>query len=131
MGIVISGCGSSDTAPTTTVTAQPSTVTVRETPSAVPAPAPAQQAPAPSVAAGPWTMPDLIGQDLQAAQNAIQALTDYKVFFSGSKDLTGKGRMQVSDRNWQVCSSTPPAGTTITEQSSVEFGVVKLSESCP
>lgn len=131
MGIVISGCGSSGTAPTTTVTAQPSTVTVRETPSAVPAPAPAQEIPAPSVAAGPWTMPNLIGQDLQAAQNAIQALTDYKVFFSGSKDLTGKGRMQVSDRNWQVCSSTPPAGATITEQSSVEFGVVKLSESCP
>lgn len=76
-------------------------------------------------------MPNLIGQDLQAAQNAIQALTDYKVFFSGSKDLTGEGRMQMNDRNWQVCTSTPAAGSLLTEQTSVEFGVVKESESCP
>jgi hypothetical protein len=76
-------------------------------------------------------MPSVIGQDLQAAQNTIQALTDYKVFFSGSKDLTGQGRMQLNDRNWQVCTSTPPPGTTFTEQTSVEFGVVKESESCP
>jgi len=83
------------------------------------------------VAAGPWVMPNLVGQDLQAAQNSIQALTDYKVFFSGSKDLSGQNRMQINDRNWQVCTSTPPAGTTFTEQTAVEFGVMKESETCP
>ncbi|OFJ50486.1 hypothetical protein [Mycolicibacterium grossiae] len=76
-------------------------------------------------------MPDLIGQDLQAAQNSVQALTDYNVFFSGSKDLTGQGRMQINDRNWTVCTSTPPAGTSFTKQTAVEFGVVKTDGPCP
>ncbi|MED5815279.1 hypothetical protein VST63_23205 [Mycolicibacterium sp. 050232] len=57
-----------------------------------------------------WTMPNLIGMDLQGAQNAVQSLTRGEVWFSSSTDLTGKGRAQVSDRNWQVCSSTPLPG---------------------
>jgi len=118
-----------------TVTASPSTVTVSQSASAVAQPPlapPAETAtPAPAVAAGPWVMPNLVGKDLQAAQNTIQAMTEYKVFFSGSKDLSGQNRMQINDRNWQVCTSTPPAGTTFTEQTAVEFGVVKESETCP
>jgi hypothetical protein len=131
--MLTAACGSSTTAPTT-VTAQPSTVTVRETPTAAAAPAPAlvpEQAPPATVAASSWTMPNLVGKDLQAAQDAIQALTDDKVFFSGSTDLTGESRMQINDRNWQVCTSTPPAGTDFTAETSVSFGVVKESESCP
>jgi hypothetical protein len=77
-------------------------------------------------------MPDLRGQTLQAAQDAIQALTGNPAFFSSSTDLTGQGRMQVMDRNWQVCSSTPAPGENFTSTSTVDFGVVKLdSESCP
>lgn len=76
-------------------------------------------------------MPNLIGRDLQAAQNTIQTLTDYKVFFSGSTDLTGEGRMQINDRNWHVCTSTPAAGAIITAGTDISFGVVKQSESCP
>ncbi|MCG5432423.1 PASTA domain-containing protein [Mycobacterium sp. MYCO198283] len=77
-------------------------------------------------------MPDLTGQNLQAAQDAIQALTGGAVFYSGSTDLTGQGRMQVADRNWQVCTSTPPPGATITSATSISFGVVRIdTESCP
>lgn len=77
-------------------------------------------------------MPDLTGQNLQAAQDAVQALTGGKVFYSGSTDLTGQSRMQVMDRNWQVCTSTPTPGSTITATSTVEFGVVRIdTESCP
>jgi len=133
--LLLAACGSSDESAPVTVTASPSTVTVSQSASAA-APAPVQSPtataePAPAVAAGPWVMPNLVGQDLQAAQNSIQALTDYKVFFSGSKDLSGQNRMQINDRNWQVCTSTPPAGTTFTEQTAVEFGVMKESETCP
>lgn len=77
-------------------------------------------------------MPDLTGQNLQTAQDAIQALTDGKVFFSGSTDLTGQSRNQMMDRNWQVCTSTPAPGTVLTSTSSVEFGVVRIDvETCP
>jgi hypothetical protein len=77
-------------------------------------------------------MPDLRGGNLQTAQDAIQALTGNPAFFSTSTDLTGQGRMQVMDRNWQVCSSTPAPGESFTSTSKVDFGVVKIdSESCP
>ena len=79
-----------------------------------------------------WVMPDLIGQNLQDAQDAIQALTGNGVFFSGSTDLTGQGRNQVLDRNWQVCTSTPAPGEALSNGTSVEFGVVRIDgESCP
>jgi hypothetical protein len=36
------------------------------------------------------TMPNLVGMDLQGAQDAIQSLIHGAVFFSSSTDLTGK-----------------------------------------
>ena|SRR5258707_7960860 len=87
---------------------------------------------APQSSADSWTMPNLIGHDLQGAQDAIQSLTADAVWYSGSTDLTGKGRMQIDDRNWVVCSSTPAPGATFTESTKVNFGVVKKDiESCP
>lgn len=79
-----------------------------------------------------WTMPHLIGTDLQGAQDAIQSVSDGDVFFSSSTDLTGQGRMQLDDRNWVVCSSTPPPGAAFTTRTEIDFGVVKKDiESCP
>ena len=78
-----------------------------------------------------WTMPDLIGTDLQGAQDAIQSASNGEVFFSSSTDLTGQGRAQMIDRNWTVCSSTPPPGAAFTTTTEIDFGVVKDSESCP
>lgn len=88
---------------------------------------------APPVSADPsWTMPNLIGKDLQGAQDAIQSLTNGQVWYSGSKDLTGKGRNQIVDRNWQVCTSVPPPGATFTTSTSITFGVVRIdTEKCP
>ncbi|WP_235732774.1 hypothetical protein [Mycolicibacterium septicum] len=86
----------------------------------------------PVAAAEPsWTMPNLIGMDLQGAQDAIQSLTRGEVWFSSSTDLTGKGRAQISDRNWQVCSSTPAPGAKFTVSTEIDFGVVRVSEECP
>ncbi len=79
-----------------------------------------------------WTMPNLIGKDLQGAQDAIQSLTNGLVWYSGSTDLTGKGRNQIVDRNWVVCTSTPPPGATFTTSTNVSFGVVRIdTEKCP
>jgi hypothetical protein len=85
-----------------------------------------------AVAEPSWTMPNLIGQDLQGAQDAIQSLTHDAVWFSSSTDLTGQGRAQISDRNWVVCSSTPAPGGTFTASTKVDFGVVRIdTETCP
>lgn len=116
--IALTGCGGSSTP-------APATVTVHDTPGA-------SGSAAPSTRAESWVMPDLRGSNLQAAQDAIQALTGNPAFFSTSTDLTGQARMQIVDRNWQVCSSTPAPGESFTSTSKVDFGVVKLdSESCP
>jgi beta-lactam-binding protein with PASTA domain len=76
-------------------------------------------------------MPNLVGSGLQDAQNRIQALTDNAIFFSGSHDGTGAGRLQVVDSNWKVCSQSPQPGATINAQTKIDFGAVKLDESCP
>ncbi|WP_246541038.1 hypothetical protein [Mycobacterium spongiae] len=79
-----------------------------------------------------WTMPNLIGKDLQFAQDAIQSLTRDQVWYTGSRDLTGQDRMQIVDRNWQVCSSTPRPGSRFTTDTNITFGVVRVdSEICP
>ena len=78
-----------------------------------------------------WTMPNLVGKDLQGAQDAIQSLTHDAVWLSTSTDLTGKGRAQIVDRNWIVCSSTPAPGATFTATTAIDFGVVRDTEVCP
>jgi hypothetical protein len=79
-----------------------------------------------------WTVPNVVGMDLQGAQDMIQSVTHGAVGYSGSTDLPGRGRAQFSDRNWVVCTSTPPVGHGFTASTKVDFGVVRIdSESCP
>ena len=77
-------------------------------------------------------MPLLVGKDLQTAQDVIQT---FGVFFSKSHDLAGT-RMQVLDSNWKVCNQIPRAGATVKGtdkelEATIDFGVVKRTESCP
>lgn len=99
--------------------------------SAAPASPTAQRSAAANAPAEIWIMPNEIGKTLQRAQDDIQAVTGSPMFGSKSADLTGKGRHQVFDRNWRVCSSSPPPGVAFTAQTDVVFGVVKESEICP
>lgn len=57
-------------------------------------------------------MPDVVGMNLQDAQDKIQSLG---VFFSRSEDASGAGRAQVLDRNWIVVGQTPEPGVLIGE----------------
>jgi len=85
-----------------------------------------QEPPAPQ-----WTMPDLVGATLQDAQDQIQTLTGDAVYFTDSHDLTGENRNQVLDANWKVCTQNVEPGAPVTTASRIDFGVVKLEETCP
>jgi len=124
------------------VAASPATVTVTS-PAPAPAPASTSAAPAPvaTMSAQPapqvvattatvdFPMPDTTGIVLQDAQDQLQTLG---VFYSTSHDELGV-RHQVLDRDWQVCSQNVAAGQQVTgdAEGQIDFGVVKLSESCP
>ncbi|WP_328660572.1 PASTA domain-containing protein [Streptomyces sp. NBC_00334] len=72
-------------------------------------------------------LPDMAGKGLQSAQDEAQAVGFYHLT---SHDALGRGRNQILDRNWKVCSQSPVSGTQPTD-TEVDFGAVKLEESCP
>ncbi|HZE48877.1 MAG TPA: hypothetical protein VE074_04900 [Jatrophihabitantaceae bacterium] len=104
--------------------------------------APQSSAPAASTSTAPpttsaetgatFTMPNEIGKVLQDAQDDIQRVSHDPVFYTSSKDATGRGRHQILDRDWKVCAQNVAAGQRV-ERSRVliTFSVVKLAESCP
>lgn len=139
VGVGIGGSGDGRT--TTAGSAEPAptvtrTVTVTVSPAAAPdADAPATEAAAPARAQAPApseaeraTVPDFVGMVLQTAQDTAQA---EGFFLLTSHDSTGAGRMQVLDRNWRVCSQSRAAGTSVPTSTTLDFGAVKLEESCP
>ncbi|MFE2279690.1 PASTA domain-containing protein [Streptomyces sp. NPDC059454] len=73
------------------------------------------------------TLPDMVGKGLQSAQDEAQAAGFHLLT---SHDALGRGRNQILDRGWKVCSQTPEPGTHATD-TEVDFGTVKLEESCP
>lgn len=78
-----------------------------------------------------FVMPNLVGIDLQTAQDRVQT---FGIFYSISHDLRGS-RLQILDSNWIVCTQNPSAGTRVHGTRSewegkIDFGVVKRTESC-
>jgi beta-lactam-binding protein with PASTA domain len=74
-----------------------------------------------------FTMPILVGMNLQRAQNKLQ---DHGSFLLTQTDGTGQGRFQMLDYNWKVCAQDPVAGVDTDVATLVELVTVKLSESC-
>jgi beta-lactam-binding protein with PASTA domain len=74
-----------------------------------------------------FTMPDVVGMNLQDAQDTLQALGSYLM---DQVDATGMGRAQVWDRNWRVCTQDPAPDTTVPIETIVTLSAVKLDESC-
>lgn len=101
---------------TSTHTAAPSTSTPAT---------PATSAPAKDEKA---TVPNFVGMGLQSAQDAAQEIGFYGL---DSHDALGRGRMQALDRNWKVCNQNVPAGTSASTATMLDFGAVKLEETCP
>nr|WP_254705928.1 hypothetical protein [Streptomyces vilmorinianum] len=103
-----------------------------------PAPATSRSAPAvtattsapsakPSKKAETGRLPNFVGKGLQYAQDEAQSLGFYSL---RSHDALGRGRNQAFDRNWKICSQTPSPGTHKTDVT-IDFGAVKLEETCP
>jgi hypothetical protein len=121
--VTVAGCGQAPAPAAAPTPVPPTTV--------APIPTPGSAAlPAEPVAPTSWVMPDLVGENLQDAQNAVQALTDFGIAITTSRDATGQGRSQVLDANWRVCDQNIAPGEEITPTSDIEFGAVKLDEDC-
>ncbi|MEU0114534.1 PASTA domain-containing protein [Streptomyces bobili] len=116
----------------------PATGSAARTPSAAPASSTVPSAPAtPTASASPdgkvtadakATVPDFVGMGLQAAQDKAQENGFYGLT---SHDSLGRDRMQAFDRNWKVCSQNVKAGTSASTGTTLDFGSVKLDETCP
>lgn len=122
--LLLSGCAG---APAPPPPPPPPPVTI---PTPVPVPEPPPTVVVSTNAPRSWVMPDLVGSNLQDAQNAVQALTGYEIPITTSHDESGAGREQVLDRNWRVCSQNVAAGTEIRVGTEIDFGAVKDDERC-
>ncbi|MGW3654758.1 hypothetical protein ACWD6R_03125 [Streptomyces sp. NPDC005151] len=71
-------------------------------------------------------LPNVVGMDLQAAQDTAQAAG---FFLLDDQDASGQGRLQILDRNWTVCSQDPAPGMHPTS-GLVTLYAVKDTESC-
>jgi hypothetical protein len=107
-----------------TDTAKPSGVASPSTPAATTSSAPTDAKPAAEKA----SVPNFVGMGLQSAQDKAQELGFYGLT---SHDALGRDRMQAFDRNWKVCSQNIKAGTLTATDSKLDFGAVKLDETCP
>ncbi|MGW7317633.1 PASTA domain-containing protein [Streptomyces sp. NPDC054865] len=83
---------------------------------------------APTGGARTATLPDFVGKGLQTAQDEAQAAG---FVLLKSHDSLGQQRLQALDRNWKVCGQTPAAGANVDTSTTIDFGAVKLEETCP
>ena len=74
---------------------------------------------------GGITVPNVVGLDHQAAQDALQGEGLYNL---DERDCTGQGRVLLFDRNWEVVSTDPAAGTPVSEDTKITLCSVKQGE---
>ena len=72
------------------------------------------------------TVPDVVGQDLDAAKNVLVTAG----FPAESQDLL-RGRNPLLDSDWTVCTQSPGPVAAAVAGSTVDLGVVKKAETCP
>jgi hypothetical protein len=75
-----------------------------------------------------FRMPNVVGMNLQAAQDKLQSLGSYLM---DQQDASGRHRIQVLDSDWKVCTQEPAAGRTVLATTVVRLASVKLNERCP
>ena len=73
-------------------------------------------------------MPDVVGMNLQDAQDLLQSMGSY---FMDQEDASGDDRLQIDDSNWNVCKQDPEPGETLSLVDVVTLASVKVDESCP
>jgi beta-lactam-binding protein with PASTA domain len=74
---------------------------------------------------GKITLPNEVGNQLQAAQDDLQAHGLYNL---SNEDATGQGRFLIYDRNWKVVDQSPPAGTKVSEGQHITLSAKKYTD---
>jgi hypothetical protein len=74
-----------------------------------------------------FTMPRVVGMNLQLAQDVLQSKGSYIL---DQVDHKGLLRIQVLDNNWKVCKQTPAPGKVVLASTVVTLSSVKLTERC-
>ncbi|NUW30754.1 PASTA domain-containing protein [Nonomuraea sp. SMC257] len=109
---------------TATVPAPTAPATVTESPE--PADPPKQKTDAPAAPAEEKKkLPDVVGMNLQAGQDTLQAAGFYVL---NDKDATGQNRFQVFDRNWVITKQTPAGGRTVSTSTLITLYAKKIGE---
>lgn len=75
-----------------------------------------------------FTMPNLVGMNLQTAQDTLQKQGSYLL---DQQDAKGLNRVQVNDSNWKVCVQEPAANASVRTDQEVVLKAVKNDEKCP
>ena len=75
-----------------------------------------------------FTMPRLVGRNLQDAQDLLQSRGSYLL---DQVDATNQNRFQLLDSDWKVCHQSPVAGTRVLKTKLVRLEAVKIGENCP
>lgn len=124
---VAAGCGSSESDPEPAAQTVVTVVErVVEKPAAETKPAAAKPRPKPKPAASNLIkVPNVVGENHQYAQDTMQAAGLYML---DERDATGQDRMLVWDRNWVVVEQDPPAGTMVTEDTTITLSSKKEGE---
>lgn len=111
------GCGTDETVRTVT---EERTVIERPPARTVTAKEPSRRSRPPrrkrDAAARTIIVPDVVGENHQYAQDEMQAAGLYSL---DERDASGEGRLLLWDRNWIVVSQDPPAGTEVTEDTTI------------
>jgi hypothetical protein len=81
----------------------------------------AAQAPAPAGI----VVPNVVGVDHQLAQDTMQSAGLYLL---DEEDCTGQGRLLLWDRNWVVVSQDPPAGSSVSDDTTITLCAKKDGE---
>ncbi len=126
----VTGCGSTPAPPAVVTQTITRTVTTTQAPPEPSPCAPSVEPAEPSTTSAPevFRMPNLVGENLQLAQDKLQALGSY---LNDQQDAAGLNRVQVLDSNWKVCSQKPAQGAKVPVDTMVVLAAVKLSEQCP
>jgi hypothetical protein len=74
-----------------------------------------------------FTMPRVVGMNLQLAQDVLQSKGSYVL---DQEDHKGLMRFQLLDSNWKVCKQSPAAGKVVPISTVVTLSSVKLTERC-
>ncbi|MEU7749826.1 PASTA domain-containing protein [Nonomuraea sp. NPDC052129] len=70
-------------------------------------------------------LPNVVGMNLQAGQDRLQAAGFYIL---NDKDATGQNRFQVYDRNWVVTRQSPAGGSRVSTSTLITLYAKKYGE---